>query len=82
MARKAGEDELQFECSFRTKYTSGTEYISENIYGTHHANNKGADQTAQMRSLVSAFVIHFLERLISKLYECGISMFWIVSVAE
>ena len=30
------------------------------------ANNKGADQPAHPRSLISAFVIHFLERVIYK----------------
>ena len=32
-----------------------------------HANNKGEDQTAQMRHLVFPFVIHVLESLIAKL---------------
>ena len=31
------------------------------------ANNKGTDQSAHPRSLISAFVIHFLESIISKL---------------
>ena len=31
------------------------------------ANNKGADQTAQMRSLISAFVVCSLESITSKL---------------
>ena len=32
-----------------------------------HANNKGADQHAHLRSVISNFIIHFLERMIAKL---------------
>ena len=39
------------------------------------ANNKGADQPAHPRSLISAFVIHCLESTISKLTTCEISTF-------
>ena len=35
-------------------------------------NNKGADQTAYLRSLISAFVIHLLERILSRLAKCEI----------
>ena len=38
-------------------------------------NNTGADQPAQPRSLVSAFVIHVLESTISKLATSVISVF-------
>ena len=31
------------------------------------ANNKGADQTAHLRSLISAFIIRYLESTISEL---------------
>ena len=34
------------------------------------ANNTGADQPAHPRSLISAFVIHFLENFICKLANC------------
>ena len=37
-----------------------------------HANNKGADQTARMRSLVSAFVVRSFEGVTSKLSTCQI----------
>ena len=37
------------------------------------ANNKGADQPAHLRSLISAFVIHLLESIISKLVTSKIS---------
>ena len=46
------------------------------------ANNTGADQPAHPRSLISAFVIRFLERIICKLAAGEISIFWLVSVAE
>ena len=45
------------------------------------ANNKGADQSAHQRSLISAFVIRILESTISKLATSEISTFWLVSVA-
>ena len=44
-------------------------------------NNKGADQPAHTRRLTSAFVIHLLERIISKLASSEISIFYLVSVA-
>ena len=40
------------------------------------ANNKGADQPAQPRSLISAFVIRCLESTISKLARSEISIFY------
>ena len=38
------------------------------------ANNTGADQPAHQRSLISAFVIRFLDRIICKLVEGEISI--------
>ena len=38
-------------------------------------NNKGADQTLHLHSLISAFVIHLLENIISRLATCEISIF-------
>ena len=46
------------------------------------ANNKGADQPANLRSLISAFVFRFLESVISKLATCEFSTFALVPVAE
>ena len=46
------------------------------------ANNKGAEQPAHSRSLISAFVIRLQERIISRLATSEISLFWLVSVAE
>ena len=37
---------------------------------------------AYLRSLISAFVICFLERIISKLATCKVLYIWLVSVAE
>ena len=39
------------------------------------ANNKGADQTAHPRSLISDFVIRYLETIVAKLVSCKISVF-------
>ena len=46
------------------------------------ANNTGADQPAHPRSLISAFVIRFLDCFICKLATGEFSIFYIVSVAE
>ena len=45
-------------------------------------NNTGADQPAHLRSLISAFVVRFLESNICKLTTSEISTFSLVSVAE
>ena len=45
------------------------------------ANNKGPDQPAHPRRLISTLVIPILESLISKLATCEISIFLLVSVA-
>ena len=46
------------------------------------ANNKGADQPAHQRSLISAFIIRFLESITSRLAAGVISIFYLVSVAK
>ena len=46
------------------------------------ANNTGADQPVHPRSLISAFVIRFLESITSRLATSEISLFLLVSVAE
>ena len=46
------------------------------------ANNKGADQPAHLRRLISAFVIRFLESIVCKLETGEISIFKLVCVAE
>ena len=45
------------------------------------ANNKGADQLAHLCSLISAFAIHKLNRIVFKLAPSEISLFYLVSVA-
>ena len=45
-------------------------------------NNKGADQPAHPRSLFSAFVILFLESMISNLATSEISLFLLGSEAQ
>ena len=46
------------------------------------SNNTGADQPAHPRSLMSAFLIQFLESTICKLTTGEISIFQLVYVAE
>ena len=46
------------------------------------ANNKDADQPAHSRSLISAFVIRLLERIILSLATSEISNFYLISIAE
>ena len=53
----------------------------ENLF-SGFATNKGTDQPAHPRSLISAFVIRLLESIISRPATSEISIFWLVSVAE
>ena len=46
------------------------------------ANNKGADQPALPRSLISTFVIRLLKSTIHRLAMSEISMFWLAYVAD
>ena len=46
-----------------------------------HMNNKGADQPVYAHSLISTFVIHFLESR-TPLVTCKFLIFYIVSAAE
>ena len=46
-----------------------------------HANNNDADQPAHLCSLISAFIICYLESIV-KLALCKISMFCLVYLAE
>ena len=54
----------------------------EKPYLRGFVKNKGADQPAHRRSLISAFVFHILESIISKLATCEFLTFKLVSVAE
>ena len=47
-----------------------------------YANNKDADQPAHLRSLISVFVLHCLDSIISLVSMSAVSSLWLVSVAE
>ena len=47
-----------------------------------YANNKGADQPAHLRSLISTFVVRFLDSVIPVLAIAEISRLWLASEAE
>ena len=47
-----------------------------------YANNKGADQPAHPRSLISTFAVLCLNSIIPLLVIAEISRLWLVSVAE
>ena len=47
-----------------------------------YANNKGVDQPAHPRSLISTFVVRYLDSIIPILAKSKISRLWLVSVAE
>ena len=55
---------------------------SEHDLTLMHANNKGPDQPAHPHSLISAFVIPYLESVVLKLAPCNISLFWLVALAD
>ena len=46
-----------------------------------NANNKGADQPAHLRSLISAFVVHCLDSIIPLVSISEISSLYLASVA-
>ena len=47
-----------------------------------HANNIGTDQTAHLCSLVSAFVVSFLDRIMARLAANKLSILQLGSVAD
>ena len=47
-----------------------------------YANNKGADQPAHAHSLISTFVVHYLDSIIRLLDISEILRPWLVSLAE
>ena len=47
-----------------------------------YANNKGADQPAHLRSLISTFVVHCLDSTICILALSKVSRFQLVSLIE
>ena len=52
------------------------------LYVRKPANNRGADQPLQLLSLISTFVICFLESIMTPLARPKCSIFWVFSVAE
>ena len=56
-------------------WASSRENLSSGGGGGGVANNTGADQPAHLRSLISAFVIRFLESIICKLAAGEVSIF-------
>ena len=54
----------------------------ENTCPQGFANNKGADQPAHMRSLISTFVVRLTKSIMYRHSTSEISMFKLVSVAE
>ena len=67
-----------------TKYLKNSTVIWatswENLF-MPYANNKGADQPAHQRSLISAFVVCYLYSMISLVSTSEISSLWLASVA-
>ena len=53
----------------------------ENLF-MPYANNKGADQPAHLRSLISAFVVHYLDSIIPWVSILEISRLYLASVAK
>ena len=47
-----------------------------------YVNNKGADQPAHLRSLISTFVVHCLDSIICILALSRVSRFQLVPIAE
>ena len=47
-----------------------------------YANNKGADQPAHPRSLISAFVVRYLDSIIPRLAIAELSRLYLISEAE
>ena len=57
-------------------YLSVLQYISRREkHILVHANNKGADQPAHLRSMISGLVLRSLEMIIDKFATCNISIF-------
>ena len=46
-----------------------------------YANNKGADQPVHPRSLISTFIVRYLDSMISQVFISEISSLYIASVA-
>ena len=76
---------LKFQMNMQNKKFLPWEYVWasswENLF-MPYANNKSADQPAHPHSLISAFVIHCLDSIISLVSIFAISLLSLASVAE
>ena len=63
-------------------YSRPTLNLREEFCHRSLQENKGADQLAHPRSLISTFAIHKLNSIVFKLAPSEISLFYLVSVAE
>ena len=62
--------------------TCANDVTTKNDTSVTTANNKGTDQLAHPRSLISAFAIYKLNSIAFKLAPSETSIFYLVSVAE
>ena len=83
--RYGRKDNVKTVYPLQTKFAGVLKQIIPNYMGLDAretvAKNKGADQPAHPRRLISAFVISFFKSTISKHASSKISMLWLVSVA-
>ena len=69
-------------CVFIEKYGKSEKATPRENLFMPYANNKGADQPAHPRSLISAFVVRCLDRRIPLFSKSKISRLYLVPVAE
>ena len=69
-------------CASTTIFPKTYEPGHEKMCLMSYANNKGADQPAHLRSLISAFVVRCLDSVMSLVSVIKISSLMIASVAE
>ena len=68
-------------CSYKIKIKSYID-LTQETPTLLHVHNKNNDQLADLHSLISTFVVCYLERTTVQLAPCGISIFWLIFVAE
>ena len=66
---------LQYYCIPGLAEIKSYAQVTKSLQVLRFANNKGADQPAHLRRLISAFIISLLESIISKLAMREISIF-------
>ena len=77
--KKIGQKEERYTLHRLSLYNWSTSRESQIL---SKANNKGADEPRHLRSLISAFNLHYLESIVDKLSLCKCSILLIVSVAQ